>query len=82
MHPDAELHLFYGWDGYDIVPDPTGRRAHWKRQMLELLRQPGIFEHGLCTIPPVHSIGFDLRHPAGSRAHAAAARAAGGASRA
>ncbi len=45
-HPDAELHLYYGWEGYDKMPDPTGKRAQWKRQMLELFRQPGIFEHG------------------------------------
>jgi hypothetical protein len=44
--PEAELHLFYGWEGYDKMPDPSGKRAQWKKHMLTLMQQPGVFERG------------------------------------
>lgn len=45
-HPDAELHIYYGWDGYDKMPDPKGLRARWKEQICTLMKQPGVFDHG------------------------------------
>lgn len=40
--PDAELHLYYGWTKRDSSP----KVAPWKASMLELMKQPGVIEHG------------------------------------
>jgi hypothetical protein len=41
--PAAELHIYYGFVRREN--DPT--QAEWKQKMLELMKQEGIFEHGL-----------------------------------
>lgn len=44
--PDAELHIFYGWNTYDEMVKTGRRSAEWKNRMLILMDQPGVFEHG------------------------------------
>lgn len=44
--PDAELHLFYGWDTYDKMMEKGMRPPAFKQKMVELMKQDGITEHG------------------------------------
>lgn len=44
--PDAELHIFYGWNLFDKVCKNNPERMAWKKKMIELMKQPGVFEHG------------------------------------
>jgi len=44
--PDAELHLFYGWDTYDKMMAEGRRPVKYRQIMSKLMEQDGIFEHG------------------------------------
>lgn len=44
--PDAELHIYYGWDLFDRFYSGNPERMKWKKKMKELMAQPGITEHG------------------------------------
>ncbi|MBO6574066.1 MAG: glycosyltransferase [Rhodothermales bacterium] len=43
--PDAEVHVFYGWHGFESrMDDPEV--AAWVAHMKQLMQQPGVHEHG------------------------------------
>lgn len=45
--PNATLDIYYGWDLFDVTP--WGKRKdgqQWKAQMIQLMQQDGITEHG------------------------------------
>jgi glycosyltransferase involved in cell wall biosynthesis len=44
--PEATFHIYYGWDFTDQMYGHTPEYQSWKAKMLELMKQPGIFEHG------------------------------------
>jgi len=44
--PDAELHLFYGWDTYDKMMEVGRRPREYRDYMTKLMQQEGVFEHG------------------------------------
>lgn len=45
--PQSELHCFYGWDVYDLyVKNKIIKDDGWKQKMVNLMNQPGVFEHG------------------------------------
>lgn len=44
--PDAELHLFYGWNTYDEMMKVGVRSPEFKDKMVNLMNQPNVFEHG------------------------------------
>jgi len=44
--PEAELHIFYGWNTYDKMMDSGRRPKEFKQLMLTLMNQEGIYEHG------------------------------------
>jgi glycosyltransferase involved in cell wall biosynthesis len=44
--PEAELHIFYGWNTYDEMVKVGRRSPEFKNKMLELMKQKGVFEHG------------------------------------
>lgn len=44
--PDAELHIFYGWNTYDAMVAKGARRPDFKIAMTQLMKQEGVFEHG------------------------------------
>jgi glycosyltransferase involved in cell wall biosynthesis len=45
--PDAEIHCYYGWDTYDkAVLSGDVKDDGFKAQMLKLMSQEGVFEHG------------------------------------
>jgi glycosyltransferase involved in cell wall biosynthesis len=49
--PDAELHIYYGWDVMDKIRKKQGREVWthyltWKDVMIDLMKQEGVYEHG------------------------------------
>lgn len=44
--PDANLHVFYGWNLFDKFYSDNPERMQWKKTINELLAQPGISHHG------------------------------------
>jgi len=44
--PDAELHLFYGWNTYDEMMKVGRRPVEYRQYMTKLMEQEGVFEHG------------------------------------
>lgn len=40
--PDAELHLYYGFNTTELKPN----KAAWREKMLDLIAQPGVVDHG------------------------------------
>ncbi|MCK9355136.1 MAG: glycosyltransferase [Gallionella sp.] len=44
--PDAELHFAYGWNLFDVTASNNPERRAWKEKIQELMKQPGITEHG------------------------------------
>lgn len=44
--PDAELHLFYGWNTYDEMVKKGARDPRFKEEMVKLMSQPGVTDHG------------------------------------
>jgi glycosyltransferase involved in cell wall biosynthesis len=44
--PEAELHLFYGWDTYNKMLEKGARSPEFKDRMVKLMSQEGIVEHG------------------------------------
>jgi glycosyltransferase involved in cell wall biosynthesis len=44
--PAAELHIFYGWNTYDAMLAKGHRDAKFKNDMVALMKQDGVFEHG------------------------------------
>lgn len=49
--PDAELHIFYGWQLFDqFYKDNPGAMA-WKAKMVEMMKQDGVTDHGRLAQP-------------------------------
>lgn len=44
--PDANLHVFYGFDTYDVLHAGNPARMKWKQMILDAMKQPGIVYHG------------------------------------
>lgn len=44
--PDAELHVFYGFNVYDMIHKNNPARMQWKEHVMNLMKQPGIVYHG------------------------------------
>ncbi len=44
--PEAVLHIYYGWDFTDLMYGNDPDYRFWKDNMIELMNQPGIVEHG------------------------------------
>lgn len=44
--PDAELHVFYGWQLFVQFYSGNPASMAWKAKMDELMKQPGITDHG------------------------------------
>lgn len=44
--PDAELHVFYGWNTYDRMFQRGSVDGKFKQKMLPKFQQEGVFEHG------------------------------------
>jgi glycosyltransferase involved in cell wall biosynthesis len=40
--PDAELHIFYGWNTFDVMFQNNPERKEWKKRMENKMRQEGI----------------------------------------
>ena len=44
--PEAELHIFYGWNTFVLMNSHKPQMMEWMRQMEEKMQQPGIINHG------------------------------------
>lgn len=44
--PKAELHIYYGWNLFDAVNRNNPERMAWKKEMIKLMNQSGVAEHG------------------------------------
>lgn len=44
--PDAEFHIYYGWNLFDTVHKNNPERMAWKKKIEKLMEQPGVFHHG------------------------------------
>ena len=44
--PQAELHIFYGWNIWDASHSGNKEKMAEKEKILKLLNQPGVYEHG------------------------------------
>lgn len=44
--PDAELHIFYGFETFDSAFNSNPERMAWKAKMMEKMKQKGIVYHG------------------------------------
>lgn len=44
--PEAVLNIYYGWDFTDLMYGDNADYRLWKDKMIELMKQPGIVEHG------------------------------------
>jgi hypothetical protein len=44
--PEAELHIFYGWNLFDVAYSDNPERQAWKRRLNEKMNQPGIIHRG------------------------------------
>ncbi len=45
-YPDATLDIAYGWDLFDKAAVNNKERQAWKADVVELIKQPGVTEHG------------------------------------
>jgi glycosyltransferase involved in cell wall biosynthesis len=45
-YPDAELHICYGWNLFDVANSHNPERMAWKKSVETLMQQPGIVHHG------------------------------------
>lgn len=44
--PDAEFHIYYGWNLFDTVHKNNPERIAWKAKMERLMDSPSVFHHG------------------------------------
>lgn len=44
--PDANLHIYYGWNLFDRFHSNNPERMAWKAKVVEMINQPGIIHHG------------------------------------
>lgn len=51
--PDAELHIFYGWDLFVRFYKDNPERMAWKAKMDKMMEQTGITDHGRVSQPEI-----------------------------
>ena len=49
--PNAELHIFYGWQLFDQFYKDNPGSMMWKANMVKMMKQQGVFEHGRVPQP-------------------------------
>lgn len=49
--PDSELHIFYGWQLFNEFHKGNPGSASWKANMIEMMQQEGITDHGRIAQP-------------------------------
>lgn len=45
-HPEAELHICYGWELFDIATTNNHERQEWKKMVQDMMQQQGVIHHG------------------------------------
>ena len=51
--PDAQLHIFYGWQLFDKFYHDNPERMAWKAKMEEMMQAKGIVHHGRVSQPEI-----------------------------
>src|SRR3990167_2296102 len=51
--PEAELHIFYGWDLFSRFYKDNPERMEWKHRIDELMKQDGVTHHGRVSQPQI-----------------------------
>ena len=46
IRPEAELHIYYGWETFDAFHKDNPERMAWKEHIVEMCNQPGVHDHG------------------------------------
>ena len=54
--PKATLHIYYGFEIFDVIHKGNPAQMQWKNRIVELMKQPGITYHG--------RVGHDALHKA------------------
>ena len=49
--PDAELHIFYGWQLFDRFYSDNPSSMNWKKKMVEMMQADGVTDHGRIPQP-------------------------------
>lgn len=44
--PDADLHIFYGFNVFDALSKGNPANQQWKQEIIKMMKQPGISYHG------------------------------------
>jgi tetratricopeptide (TPR) repeat protein len=44
--PEAELHVYYGWETFMKIERRNPERMRWARKVQDLMKQPGVVDHG------------------------------------
>lgn len=52
--PKATLHIYYGFQVFDVIHKDNPARMKWKEQIMAMMKQPGIVYHG--------RVGHDVLH--------------------
>ncbi len=54
--PDAELHIYYGWQLFDKFYANNPSSMTWKNKMVEMMKYDGVTEHGRVPQPELEKI--------------------------
>jgi len=49
--PEAELHLFYGWQLFDMAHHDNPGSMMWKEDLQKMMKHPGVTDHGRIPQP-------------------------------
>src|SRR3990167_10087428 len=49
--PEAELHLFYGWQLFDMAHHDNPGSMMWKEDLQKMMEHPGVTDHGRIPQP-------------------------------
>lgn len=55
-YPEAELHICYGWNLFDIANRTNPERMEWKKSVQRMMQADGIVHHGRVSQPELKKI--------------------------
>jgi glycosyltransferase involved in cell wall biosynthesis len=58
--PEAELHIYYGWQLFHKFYKDNPERMSWMDRMNEMMKHEGITHHGRVSQPEIHKVMKDM----------------------
>lgn len=58
--PEAELHVYYGWQLFEKFYKNNPERMDWMARMNDMMKHDGIFHQGRVSQPEIHEIMKDM----------------------